>query len=901
MANLFLDYLNGNNANAGTTFALRFKDITSGPTAARIAPGDVVRIMKSPDPTSLGVNGTFTRGSPIITLASALTANITDCASVWTASANVTATTTATCKEGSLAASLSLATAFATGKAAYFATGTLDLSGYQQVSFWVRTSTTNAATNLLSLNLCTDTAGATPVHTIPIPIIAAANTWTRVTYDFATNLNAAIKSVALYQDTDRSAVVVLIDNIIACKASSSADSLSLTSLIGKNTSNETWYSIASINGTTVRLDNGTNALPAAQRGYGGVTETVTAYKRETIKVTPVAATATASQTVQDSGTAGNPITFSGGWDTTDMTTQDGETWFDGQNGMGLGLSSASRSYITLNKIRFVNFGTAGLSISGTSNNHTINDVTCNNNTLDGLVLSATGLNNDYSNLIACNNAQVGLNNSGSGSHTLQSGYVIVDGNTSGADTSGFVILCLTGTTVPFIRSSCNGGSGLTISGATNCTFTSLEANYNSGGSNGMVISVASGATITSAVASNNTNSTAFNIGGSAALAAVTSVTCNSNTSVGLLVNQASLTIDAVTANSNGTGVQIATNNVTITEVVSANSNATGLQLGGSKSYIPTVTEANSNTTTAFTISGHSNRIDTIVACNSNTAIAMSLSGVNNTVGEMTGDANGTGVSFTGRNNTVESLILTNTVTTGIAWSTGVDNRVLAGSQAGGTQGMTVTTGTGLLNNFTISNATEISTGGTPFSDYRVASVNHDNTADNHQVFCDGGLISSEATTRHTASGLAWRMRPTSANRSATYPLKLPLGLYALDAGTVTIKCWLRRSNTGLTMKLVAPLNSAVGIDAEVSSSMTAAADTWEEVTISVSPDANGVIELEVQAYGGTTYSGYVDDLTVNGVAVPLDYAWDGQPFCSPLVTAGGATRNLGIRSGGSVF
>lgn len=889
MANLFMDYLNGNNANAGTSFALRFKDITSGATAARIAPGDVIRIMKSPDPTSLGITGTWTQGSPTITLASAVTANIATCETSWTASANVTCTTSATCKEGSNSASIALATAFATGKAAYFATGTLDLSGYQQVSFWVRTNSAVANTTTLSLRLCTDTTGDVSVHTVAIPALPMTNIWTKVTVDLATNLNSAIKSIALYQDTDRAAVTLLLDNIIACKASSSADSLSLTSLIGKNTANETWYPIASINGTTVRLDNGTNSLPSAQRGYGGTTETVTTYKRETIKTGYSAAATTAVQTVQDSGSVDSPITYSGGWDTTNMTTQDGETWFDGGNGGGIGLTIANRSYITLSKINFVNYGNAAISITGTSNNQVLNDVSCNGNTLDGLVFSASGASNTYSNLFLCNNGQCGANGSSS-SITLQSGVAVFDGNTSGAGTGGFYINGATGTTFPLIRSSCNGGNGQYISSATNCTFTSLVANYNSGNQYGMNINAATGSTITAVEASNNTvNNAALVVGSAAGLSGITAATCSNNTGAAMSVSQSNLAIGTVTANSNtSTGLQLAGNSITLTELVSANSNATGVLISGSSIYIPTITAANSNSSIAISITGNCNKIDTVVASNSNTGTAIYISGVNNTIGPVTGDGNGTGVQFVGDRNTINSLTLTNTVTQGIHWMAGSDNRILSGSQAGGTQGMSVVTGTGVLHNFTISNATEL-TPGNGFTDYRIASLNHDNTTDNHQIFCDGGLISSESTTRHTASGLAWKVSPTSANRSSTYPLKLPLGLYALDAGTVTIKCWMRRSNTGLTAKLVAPVTPAMDLATETSTPMTAIADTWEEVTLVISPSSKGVIELQVHCYGGTAYSCYIDDLTVNGVAVPLDYSWEGQPFCSPLVSAGGGS------------
>jgi hypothetical protein len=399
----------------GRTFDKRFKSIPAA-SAAAVA-GDTVRCMSSPGPTLVG-NATWTQNSRTITLAGAVTVDIATCDSAWTAVTNVTATTSSANKEGTNAASIAIAAAFTTGKAAYFATGTLDLSAYQQVSFWVRPNATVAA-NTLSLRLCTDTTGDVSVHTIPIPAIAnSSGVYAPVTVDLGANLNSAIKSVALYQDSDIAAVTLLLDNIIACKASSSADALTLTNLIGKvwnlswaasstystndirtpTTSNrngyrykvtagggsnsggseptwpqevgktvtdgsltwtcegleDTWYSINSIRGTTVIIDQHINANSSGGRGYAGATETVATYRRVTIKSGQQSGSDFSSgNNVQTSGSAGSLITFSGGWDRTNMSSQTGQTWLDGENGYGAAIGTNSKSYISLNNFGFV--------------------------------------------------------------------------------------------------------------------------------------------------------------------------------------------------------------------------------------------------------------------------------------------------------------------------------------------------------------------------------------------------------------------------------------------------------------------------------------------------------------------------------------------------------------------
>lgn len=433
-------------ADAGTSFTRRWKTFASGATAARTAPGDTIRIMASPNPTLVG-DATWTAGSKTITLAGAVTANIATCETAWTASANVTCSTTSSGKEGTNAASSVIASGFTTGKASYFATGTLDLSGYQQVSFWF---TANAAivANTLSLRLCTDTAGATSVHTVPIPVNTRSDRWMRVTVDLGANMNSAIASVALYQDVDIAAVTVILDNIIACKASSAADSLSLTSLIGKvwgmnwvasttyasnairkptspnrngyrykvtaggggasgssepawplrigstvsdgaltwtcDALEDTWHSIRSINGTTLSLDGGPNTSTSNVRTYTGDTETVATYKRETIKQATVS-NFTGLNVVQESGTLSSPITYTGGWSRTDMATQTGETWIDGQIGEYVyGWYLTGRSFVVLDNVGAVNcnHGVVVEFFTGC----TVKNVHCNNSQGTGILI-----------------------------------------------------------------------------------------------------------------------------------------------------------------------------------------------------------------------------------------------------------------------------------------------------------------------------------------------------------------------------------------------------------------------------------------------------------------------------------------------------------------------------------
>jgi hypothetical protein len=412
----YIDLTNGNDASTGASFAQRLKTVGGLTGAKGLVAGDTARIMASADPTSLGQTASWTAASKTVTLTTAVTADIDTAELAWTASGvNVTCTTSATRKEGSLSASNAILAAFTTGLAAFKTSAASNYSAYQQVSFWFQANAAFTAGQLI-LKLCSDASGAVSVNALNLPAYPVANTWQAMTIDSGGALGASIGSVALYVGTDFGAVTCLIDNVIACKAPASADSLSLTSLIGKphnlnwaasttyaandirkptnanrngfrykvtaggggssggseptwptyigatvtdsaltwtcDSLEETWYPIQSIRGTTILIDSSAGTGPTSGRGYHGTTESITTYKREPILLTPVAANALIG-TVQKSGTiAAGQVTYSGGWDTTAMTAQTGETWMSGQSDGGRGMDANSNSFLTFNNLNF---------------------------------------------------------------------------------------------------------------------------------------------------------------------------------------------------------------------------------------------------------------------------------------------------------------------------------------------------------------------------------------------------------------------------------------------------------------------------------------------------------------------------------------------------------------------
>lgn len=747
----------------------RLKTFTSGLTAARIsnAGGDVVRVMASPDPTSLGINGTWTsrrlqtavsitsstNASPIaitianhgystgdtvvitghttntnangtweitvtgtntftltgstgngvggasgtcrlatscvVKLASEVTKNIVSHGNrgngrtAWTASANVTATLdTADFKEGDCADSIAIGASFTTGLAAYKAIGsTLDLSGYQQLSLWIKqTAGTVGASGALSIKLCSDTAGATAVNTFNIENLTVINRWVPITIDLVTNLGSSIQSVGFYVNTDNAAQTFLISNIIAVKNKSSADSLSLWSLIGKNTTGEPWYTIQSINGTRIMLDCDNNALPNSttlNRGYYGTTATITTYKRETIRTDMNAVQGNNVQSINESGASiSSLLTISGGWDRTDMSSQTSgsSTIFDGRNGFAYGLNGSSRNYLDISKLGFVRYHVGYYANSTIFSTFNFDNIISN---------SICGVS--YPNISKCN---------------------IINGIFTANNTRSLQIIGVNNT-VSGVK--CYSGSGFGITTETN--------------------------------ASNNKiyNYTGLNL------------------SQGIYC----------TAGVNNYGENII-------------------------------------------ISGCAYGINSSTGAGGNIFKNCSLG--DNTVGDAAGNSHS------------ETVFI----------------------------------------NSLFNSASEF-TGATTYANLRAYSQNHDNIPGYHYIYSEFGWINSTTSPRYSSSGIAWAFNLNSTPRTVAnqYPLYMPVSTVAVSANSlVTIKAWFRRSDATMTIGLKVVGGQIAGVPTDVTSYMTEAINTWEQISLSFTPIEDGVIEILAECYGGGAMVGYMDDMTI---------------------------------------
>ena len=169
-----------------------------------------------------------------------------------------------------------------------------------------------------------------------------------------------------------------------------------------------------------------------------------------------------------------------------------------------------------------------------------------------------------------------------------------------------------------------------------------------------------------------------------------------------------------------------------------------------------------------------------------------------------------------------------------------------------------------LNNCLINESSEFGFYGG--SNGRIYCTTHDNTANNWFVYSDFGLVRPQTSIRYSNTGYAWSLAPTSDYRRDSYPFDFPVAQVAVSANSqVTIKAWMRRTSAGLTFRLRVKGGQIAGVTNDAISYMTAAADTWEQVILNFTPTEAGVVELLAECWGGSTYTGYIDDLSITQV------------------------------------
>jgi hypothetical protein len=688
----------------------------------------------------------------------------------WVGSANVTTQITTGFAKGAYYDQITINASFTTGKIAYYTLpATLDLSAYQQLSLFIYQN--SGTLGGLTISLCSDTTGDTAVDTFTIPSTGATAIWCPFTINKGSALGSSIQSISISRAANNGAQTFLFNSIVACKSPTSVDALSNTSLVTKNNGTEGAYAVGGFggsDGTIVFLDSAPtgNNLTTTGGAYYGTTETAGLWRYEPLNpytlnsaALPSSSTATTTYGVfpANNGILNAPITYSGGWDSTDMSTRTGQTWFTNQNGNAYGLANNNTSnFITVDRVNYTrSYGGLAGSVAFVGN--IIKD--CNYTAIRNIGIEFTSNSQqELQNCIVTNTASTGVSIS-YGSIDINNPVVINNCTVSGNVTNNLHIP--------------NFNSGYPYFNITNSSF-------NTSSGTGINITIFGYSTITS----NSINY--FN---------TTGLTQNNNL-IGTI------------------------NNLTFVPEPAGGTNIINAPTDGTYLVLPQNIYTTFNNVTV--------NAPTTTYSQGTTAITALLNGCAN-FKFLNSSFSATNVSYTSGNALYE----------------------LGGAYLYNCTGVpTITSSTRTVPPY-ILNAAQY-------------SQDEGNTVGNNKIYFSGGLATSQTAVRNTPSGYAWSLAPTSTTTvTSAFPLKLKIASVAANGGSaVTISAYMRRTNTGLTMQLVCPANQPYGPSTDTTASISAAADTWQQVSISFTPTQNAVYDIYVYVYGGTTFTGYVDDLEV---------------------------------------
>lgn len=121
------------------------------------------------------------------------------------------------------------------------------------------------------------------------------------------------------------------------------------------------------------------------------------------------------------------------------------------------------------------------------------------------------------------------------------------------------------------------------------------------------------------------------------------------------------------------------------------------------------------------------------------------------------------------------------------------------------------------------------------------------------------------TPLHGSASRSFSHNPV-ANTTTYVPFVQPLQPFAVGASTlVTFKIWVRRTSTNVEGRVRLKGYVTPGVDADVTATITAAINTWEELSVTCTPSAAGVVQIDLESYSvnGSTGTVYFGDATVS--------------------------------------
>jgi hypothetical protein len=346
VSTFYLDFENGNDANDGTTYANRWKTMFNGATAARINAGDTVRLQASR--TGILAGCSITNGSNLLTVPSGNHKVLCNCETTtgWTFSSGLTGSVLTQRLQGNNSIGITGST-FSTGKMASFNIGSaLNLSSYSAIAFVFRIGV--SATINITIRLCSDTAGNTTVNSFTFKkwVYGGAGCYPIMLMNGG-SLGSSIQSIAIDTNSALGTQTLQFDAIAACQDPSVNPNAITPMSVCAQTNNINNLFTWNYNDGLVQFNafnDDTTILLAQNQGASTNAGTNVTYPFPTLSNGTLyiwhgmnygidsTSVSTAKDQFTKAGTSSSAkISYSGGWDRTNMSTSGGLTVLFHQN------------------------------------------------------------------------------------------------------------------------------------------------------------------------------------------------------------------------------------------------------------------------------------------------------------------------------------------------------------------------------------------------------------------------------------------------------------------------------------------------------------------------------------------------------------------------------------------
>ena len=219
MSTFYVDWFEGDNDNAGTSWASPLKSFCKGD-------GVKYKVAKTPDPVDTGLTGTFSPATDLFTISDPNVTKLIQAAesaadqSAWTLGTGVNnsrSTLYKRWKSGSIGFNITTGSSAQTKIAHLPLASTLDLSAYTKISCWYAAGSLARWNNDgFSICLCSDTDGDVIINQLFFNDIGVTNRCTSAVLDNGSALGSNINSIAIYRTSYGGAVRIYFNCIFAC-------------------------------------------------------------------------------------------------------------------------------------------------------------------------------------------------------------------------------------------------------------------------------------------------------------------------------------------------------------------------------------------------------------------------------------------------------------------------------------------------------------------------------------------------------------------------------------------------------------------------------------------------------------------------------------------------------------